>query len=275
MAKAKTETPAAETIIAARQAKRPAIHVLNYADSNLGKSTFASTFPTPILVKSFDPLGKETPYLNLGKPTPIYLDDEDIRTRDVVTKAKGLVCRVQYFIDRNPKDPMEFHRFLNSMVDFQDEIGDWKTLVLDSTTSMELAARKREEYVLNPISKAKDPRQWWGGSTSALEEVLCIQVGSLDLNVVVICHVDRDKDESNGHMVRMPAAPGRLRKDLGSKFPEMYHAYVDVDEKGVKQYLLQTQSDKMWSAGSHINAPDPSWATYESLWSNWDAGRLA
>ena len=40
----------------------PPIHCMVYADTGIGKSTFASTFPKPMLVFHFDPHGKDWPY---------------------------------------------------------------------------------------------------------------------------------------------------------------------------------------------------------------------
>lgn len=41
---------------------RPPIHCMVYGDSGTGKSTFATTFPKPMLVWCFDPFGKDMPF---------------------------------------------------------------------------------------------------------------------------------------------------------------------------------------------------------------------
>lgn len=43
------------------------LHVLLYGDYGSGKSTFAATWPKPMLVLCFDPPGKDLPYLNWGR----------------------------------------------------------------------------------------------------------------------------------------------------------------------------------------------------------------
>lgn len=42
------------------------LHLLLYGDTGSGKSTFAATFPKPMLVWCFDPHGKDMPYRRLG-----------------------------------------------------------------------------------------------------------------------------------------------------------------------------------------------------------------
>jgi len=43
------------------------LHVVVMGDPGARKSTFAATFPKPMLVLNFDPMGKETPYLLAGE----------------------------------------------------------------------------------------------------------------------------------------------------------------------------------------------------------------
>jgi hypothetical protein len=39
---------------------------LVYGEPGSGKTTFAATWPKPLLVIFFDPIGKDLPYLELG-----------------------------------------------------------------------------------------------------------------------------------------------------------------------------------------------------------------
>jgi hypothetical protein len=244
---------------------RQAIHNLVYGDPGSKKSTFAATYPKPMAVFFFDPIGKDGPYLRQGNPTELYqADGEDFLTRDVLDADGNLLIRLQYFGDINPKKPTGYKAFLRRMQDFYAEVPQWATAVLDSVTFMELGARKNEQYNLNP--KTKDPRQWWAGSTDSIEEMLQGSFGAMPINVVVIAHIDEHKDEFNGQILRRPKAPGRLSKGLAAGYSEIYHAYVGHGEQGEKLWLLQTSSDNTWICESQINAPDPSWGNYESLW---------
>jgi hypothetical protein len=213
----------------------------------------------------FDPIGKETPYLRQGTPTDMYVNDQyGIYSRDVLNDAGELLIRIEYFGDVNVQKPTGYKAFLTRMQDFYNELPSWGTAVIDSTTFMEFGARKYEQYVLNP--KTKDRRQWWGGSTDTVEEMLQGSFGAMPINVVVICHVDEDKDDFNGMIVRKPKAPGRLSKGLAAGYSEVYHAYVYRDAEGNRQYALQTQPDQMWIAESQVGAPDPCWGNYEAIW---------
>lgn len=249
---------------------RPPAHCLVYGDPGSRKSTFAATWPKPMQVFFFDPVGKETPYLRAGHATPMYVNQTyNIFTRDVLDDDDNLLIRIEYFGDIDIRKPTGFRTFMRRMQDFYSELNLWSTAVVDSVTFMELAARKHEQYNINP--KTKDRRQWWGGSTDNCEEFLQGSFGAMPINVVLVAHIDEDKDEMNGTIVRKPKAPGRLSKGLAAGYSEIYHAYVSRSEKGEREYLLQTQPDNMWIAETQIGAPDPSWGDYESLWTTYDA----
>lgn len=185
--------------------------------------------------------------------------------------SRVLIAQIEHYIDADPQAPTAFSAFQQRMGRFHHEYPTWMqgTVVIDSVTFMELACRKNEQYVVN--RSARDPRQWWGGSTDRLEEILLMRFGSLPMNVAVVCHVDRQKDDVHGSMVRLPSAPGRLTKGLGCAFSEVYHAYVGTDDKGQREHLLQCQPNNLYSAESQIGAPEVCWPDYESLWENADA----
>lgn len=237
------------------------LHALVYGDPGAGKTHFAATWPKPILYMSFDAVGKETPVLKLGNATPMKDN-----AREVTDKNGDLLVRVEYYHDTIVNKPQAYERFMTKLGTLNLELPKYKTLVLDSITSMELAARKQQQYKLNPNSK--DPRQWYAGTTERLEEVLCIWLGALhNVNVVVLAHIDEEKDELHGTMIRNPAAPGRLRKRLAAYYPEMYRAFVKREGDKPAQYLLQTRSNNLYHATSVVaEAPDPCPQTFDALW---------
>ena len=158
---------------------------------------------------------------------------------------------------------------------FQGEYANWKTVVNDSATFMELCARKLEEKVLNPMvkfAKGTDTRQWFSGSTDSLEEMLVYRFASLPMNVVTVCHVDERKNEISGEILRGMSAPGRLSKRglLSAAYQEQYHLYTVRDENGKRHHQLQSNNRDGWVATSQIEVPDPCYPSYESLWANWD-----
>lgn len=244
---------------------RPPLHALVYGDPGSKKSTFAATFPLPMNVFFFDPIGKDGPYLRVGNPTDFYHGQgENFLSRDVIDDNGELMIRLNYFGDVNPKQPTGFKAFLTRMQQFYNELDYWQTAVVDSLTFMEFTARKHEQYVLN--KSAKDQRQWWAGATDALEEMIQGSLGAMPINVVVIAHIDEHKDDFNGQILRRPKAPGRLSKGVAAGYSEVYHAFAFRDEQGKQDYALQTEPDNMWICESQVNAPNPCWPNYDAIW---------
>lgn len=266
---------------------RPNLHVLLYGDTGVGKSTMASTFPKPMLVWCFDHMGKDTPYRVGGQVSDLQEYTIETGKGDVVIPFRdvkhpdGLV-RIEYYNKTDDiENPVAFSNFRTRMGVLHNEYDVWKTVVIDSVTFMELQARKLEEKVLNPLPAgvslyekgAKfDGRTWFAGATSALEELLCLRLAGLDMNVVVICHVDKDKNMVSGEIVKVPFAPGRLsnRSLLSAAFAEQYHLYTQRDGDGNRVYLAQTSTHDGLSASTQISAPDPAWPNYDALWEEWD-----
>lgn len=258
----------AATMQAAQQNKKS--HWLLYGDSGSGKSTSAATFPTPQLVLSFDPYGKEQPYkqrhLTSGRRLETVVNAAGVPIEYVVTAEDAVVCQIEHYIDEDPRKPSAYSKFMTRMDTFKAEFDSWKdgTIILDSVTFMELAARKWAQYALNPTTK--EPRQWFASSTDMLEEMLMLRFGSLKMHVVVVAHVDEDKDEVNGEIVRHPSAPGRMRKRSPAGFSELYHQYVQRDDKGNRVHLWQTRNDGRWNCSTQFaQTPDPCEPTFEAL----------
>jgi len=201
-------------------------HWILYGDSGSGKSTSAATWPGPKLVFAFDPWGKEMPYKKalMEAGGSLTMQDDALGTPvEYVLDAQGaLQVQIEHYIDTDARKPSAYSRFMQRMDQFAREWDDWRTgtVILDSVTFMELAARKWAQYVLNPTTK--EPRQWFASSTDMLEEMLMIRFGSLPMRVVVIAHIDEDKDEVNGEIIRNPCAPGRLRKRSPAGYSELY-----------------------------------------------------
>lgn len=63
------------------------IHVLCFGDSGSGKSTFASTFPKPMLVMMFDPIDKAAPYWKRGRRGDMYVNENGTRVIPVFKRS--------------------------------------------------------------------------------------------------------------------------------------------------------------------------------------------
>lgn len=256
---------------------RPPIKVLVYGSPGEGKTHFLSSFPKPMLVISFDPMGKNKPYLKRGNmlPQPVIGEyGEPIWQSYSKRDPERLLVAVEVWADLPIETAYKTfitHRF----ADLYEEVraGQWATVVLDTLSSAELSARMMCQH-LNPKG---DGKQWAQGTTDEMEK-LVLRILSLSCNVAIAAHVDKDKDEILGRMVGTPAAPGRLQKKegLAAKFPEIYRINAVRDNEGNILRTLQTRTDQRYLATSvFVEAPDPCNADYNALWSNWDAEQAA
>ena len=194
--------------------------------------------------------------------------------RDII-HPDGLV-RIEYFHDLDVERPSAFQRFRARLAVFYQEAqkGIWKTMVTETMTSAELAARMYEIKIMNPMerfAKGTDTRQWFSASTDECEQIFCYGYAGLNLNLVLNCHINERKNEVSGEILRGPFAPGRLatRGALSAMWQEQYHIYTLRDQDGQRQYQLQTQNDGQWASTTQIDAPNPCYPHYESLWVNW------
>lgn len=254
----------------------PPIHLICYGDPGARKSTFAATFPKPLLVKHYDANGKEFPYRKWGRNHPSgrateteSVNEWGVRQLDIVA-PDGEWIRVEFYNDLAPGsgtwdkiqwDMTERHWFTHG----------WETVVLDSLTFLNLIAFYHAKFVVNPNSK--EPRQWHAWSTDALEHMLLVQLQSAPMNLVLLAHIDHEKDEVMQTFVRQLSAPGRLknRNELCAGFSEFYRAYATPAPEWPDgmAYLLQTRRDGQFNCASQIEAPQPCVQNYEALWENW------
>jgi len=260
------------------------IHAMTYADTGVGKSTFAATFPKPMLVFFFDPHGKDWPYRkdeqgnalpDGGLQTyPIMAGQSEamIQYRDV-QHPQGVV-RIEYYHNDDIENPSAINTFRFRLAMLHQEYANWQTIVTDSITFMELSARKWEEKTMNPMTKfakGTDTRQWFAGSTDTIEELVIMRYASLPMNVVICCHINERRNEHSGEILRGPFAPGRLssRGELSAAFQEQYHLYTARNpEDGQLVRYLQTENDGEWVATTQIGAPNNCYPHYLSLWAN-------
>lgn len=262
--------------------KRTLVHCALMGVPYGGKSSFAATFPKPMLVISNDPLGKETPYVRRGILGEPFTGVEGQRVTPIMSRKRPdmRTITIEHYLDVNPRRPVAHAQLMARLQALPDEVavGQWATVVFDGVTFAELNCRKHYQYSdASPYRGSKEPRRWFAAATDDLEEILMVQLGALACNVVVIAHVDREKDEMLGTFLHNPAAPGRLRTRFSAAFPETYHMQVSRDPKtGETLRRVQTQPDGRFYAGSVIlEAPDGCEPDYNALWVNYDARAAA
>jgi len=253
---------------------RPAIHVLLMGESGVGKDNFAATFPKNMLVWHLDGHGQDVPYSNnkiigraqsVGALSEYELGNYRIPYRDIVAGDGGFV-RIEYYSSDNPRQPYVADMLETRMSWFAQEQTNWKTLVCGSLSSLALENRLYEQFVLNP--SYKDPRKWYGAATEYVERIIMGQK-ALQCNVIFICHIGRQQDEVGGELVYTPDLPGRLSYSAGRYFNEMYRLFITRNDKGESFRNLQTDGDGRYQCKTHIDAPNPCYPSYESLWQGW------
>lgn len=249
---------------------KPPIHVLVYGDAGSMKSTFAATFPKPMLVFCFDPFGKDMPYKRkgafLGPKLAHTTQGNEYRVGHVIDKEDdSLLIQIEYYHDIDPTKPKAWRTFLERFAHSAD-LDSFKTVVFDSTTFMQLAKFYDAKYKQNPT--AKDPRQWYMAAKESLEELLMCRVAGMYQNVVLIAHVNEEKDEVHGGFVYNPAVPGKLSKGLPAGYAEFYRAYVKTED-GKNVFYLQTEKSAQYNAASQLPAPNPCTPSYKALWEHW------
>jgi len=172
---------------------------------------------------------------------------------------------IEYFSD--------YTTYRYRMAEFHKEQHLYKTVVADSHTFQSLYARKEQERI-NPMEKfarGTDTRQWFSGETDSAEDMIIIHYGQLvELNVVLICHVNRDTTLIANEAVRGPFARGRLASMslLSAAYQEIYHSFVGRDDQGNLTYGLRTRNDGQFHATTQIDAPNPSYPDYAALFEN-------
>ena len=84
-----------------------------------------------------------------------------------------------------------------------------------------------------------------------------IRFGSMAMRIVVVAHIDEDKDEVNGEIVRNPSAPGRLRKRNPAGYSELYRQHVLRDTKSTVP-VARTRAGGGWNCTTQLDTlPDP------------------
>ena len=133
----------------------PSLHTLIYGVPHAWKSTFAATYPKPMVVFMFDPIGKEFPYFKEGKAIKrVGQDQFGTQVTEVYDEKDKMMIRVESYTDVDYENPTAADRFSHRIVQFRQEVQYWRTAVVDSVTFMELAFRLQAKKLTGAFSKA-------------------------------------------------------------------------------------------------------------------------
>ncbi len=219
------------------------IKLLAFGDSGAGKTCFAADFPGPILYFDFD--GK------VDSATTYYNGKRDFTNVDVVELAQGI----------NPEPIEEMDRELAK------DLTKYKTIVIDSLTTYSNAVLR---WLIKTNPGIKRPMYRQGTGTSMEDYGLLRRefarripnLLALPCNVVMLGHVDTEKDELSGEVRRLTRMDGSFNKDLPIYFKEVWRIYADA--KGLR--WAQTQPDAYYSCRSQIHGlPNPVKLEYAEL----------
>lgn len=244
------------------------VHAVIYGLTGSGKTSLAATaqIAGPQLVICADSIIKAVPYFS--ETDEVRMEEWEYGTFYEGYRDGKLVVRVELYDDEEPEKPTAYKRLLARLSQVRAKDLPFASIILDTLSSFELLARKWHQHDLNKLSK--EPRQWHAGATDLLETLINQRFAAMPQHVLILTHVDEDKDEVHGTYVRHPKAPGRLRTRLGEKW-EIIRAYVDdaKDKNKSPNYWLQTRKREGYYASlqrrNRRTPPDPMRPHFSAL----------
>lgn len=219
------------------------LKVLVFGNSGVGKTCFAADFPAPILYFDFD--GK------VDSAASFYAGKKDLSQIDVIELAAGF----------HPDSIVEMDKHL------KNDISKYKTIIVDSLTTYSNAVLR---HIVKTNPGIKRPVYAQGGGTSREDYGILLRefakripgLLALPCNVVMLGHIDTERDELTGEVRKLTRMDGSFNKDLNIYFKEVWRIYADG--KGVR--WAQTQSDSNYDCRSQIRGlPNPLKLEYAEL----------
>lgn len=201
--------------------------ILSLGGYGTGKSVFASTFPTPGFV--FD----------LDEGIQIY------RGKDFDYESYNL----------SPQSWLSFEKDVNRIIKETNE-GKYKTIIVDSTTTMSQLAMERALQIDPKRSNTGGPM--WSIHYSMVKNLMEGQLRKiLNLStkayIVVIGHLHIVQDNETGAVVNIePLLPGSLSENFPGNFGEVYCHFSRKRPTGT-EYYLRTAPKGFYQARSRVS----------------------
>ncbi len=207
------------------------LKVLAYGDFAAGKTTFATTFPKPILFFDFDD-GRQTYAGVEGVEYEIYKEEPGSRKTQAYNNFR--------------KDLAKFER--------EPEHGGYKTFVLDSTTFLQDAIQSDIIAAQGATTPGEGiTLQQWQIITNRFADVFR-KIKTFNANFVIIGHSQMVQDEMSGEIKTLPMMVGKkFPAKAPLYFDEVYRVFYDEREKDGPKYKIQTSSCRKYSARSRLN----------------------
>jgi hypothetical protein len=91
------------------------------------------------------------------------------------------------------------------------------------------------------------------------------KIFSVPWNVVMTGHIGIKQDEKTGELHRVVAIPGRMSKQIGIYFPEVYRTFMEGGK-----YMAQTKADNYYACRSQIaGIPEKIELKWENIAKKW------
>lgn len=257
----------------------PDLHIGVAGPPNSGKTHFAASAETPMIVLATDPKSKMEAYYEKGVLDPTIYTGQFGQPVQIIKSVKTgkPIIQIEYFYDEDIKNPQAYTAFENRVEQITDEVkrGMWRTVVIDSWSQMEWIARMRRSY--GPFKSDSS----YLGAMDDMQSIMTARLVHLPCNLIVIFHIEtkvvKDRqgkvikdsriDTGGGVMSYSVQAIGKL-KNIANILGEMYLAVAPTD--GSDNYHLVTrQEEDFTTLCSRKRVPNPCTNNFRELFGPW------
>lgn len=233
-------------------------------DSFTGKTVSSCTFPKPMLFMDFDGGFRSVLHTKNKKGERIVQDTDGIDVKEF--KYTGHIdISLDSARDKGGVPPPQAKEAATIIRRFSDTLKTinqdtkYKTVVIDSLTTLFRILKDAILFANNiPALRRAD----YGTLERILLDQLIPNFKSLPVDfVILIDHIDMDKDEITGQILEYPIGPSKsMGRNLGKSVDELYRQKIEGEE-----YVWKTRKSGFFQAGSRLSVPDTVKAHFREL----------
>ena len=194
--------------------KGGALKVAIYGVAGSGKTTFASTFPSPI-------------FLDLNRGLLSIRDKTNIRA---LTLYNATFVEIKDAVKMAEDDP------------------ECKSIIIDTIGEVSEACMS---HSLTLNRRQKPEFDDWIAFFNMMKDFI-IRLRNSPKNICVICHEMTEKDENTGRIWCKPAFQGQMKGKFDSYWDELYHAEVETTPGKPPIYKLLARLSSIYTAKSRL-----------------------